>query len=224
MCESCAMALERLAIDEHLATYLDGLSRPEAPLSRLYDEMSGDEWAMMMTHPDLGRLLAVLVRASGGRTVLEIGTFVGTSATWMAGALAPGGHIDTLELDAARADRAEAWLARAGVADRVRVHRGPAGETLARLPPAAYDLAYIDADKTGYPEYLEHAVRLVRPGGMILADNVLADGRIGGDPGDDDDRLAALRAYNARAMADPRLRSVVLTVGDGVTLSVVAGA
>ena len=93
-----------------------------------------------------------------------------------------------------------------------------------RLPGGAYDLAYIDADKTGYPVYLEHALRLVRPGGMIVADNVFAGGRISGDPADDDDRLAALRAYTARATSDPRLESVVLTVGDGVTLSVVTGA
>lgn len=224
MCESLGVALDRLEIDQPLGAYLDGLSLPGAPLSELYEEMTGDEWAMMMTHPDLGRLLAVLVRASGGRAVLEIGTFVGTSATWMAGSLAPGGHIDTLEVDPGRADQAEAWFARAGVADRVRIHRGPAGETLERLPGGAYDLAYIDADKTGYPAYLEHALRLVRPGGMIVADNVFAGGLISRDPADDDDRLAALRAYTARATSDPRLESVVLTVGDGVTLSVVTGA
>jgi len=215
------VALERLALDDPLGDYLDGLSLPGAPLSELYEEMADDEWARMMTHPDLGRLLAVLVRASGGRAVLEVGTFVGVSATWMAGALSPGGHIDTLELDGARADRAEAWFARAGVADRIAVHRGPAAETLAALPDGAYDLAYIDADKVGYPTNLEQVLRLVRPGGLILADNMLAGGRMGGPPEEDDDHLAALRAYNARAMSDPRLASVVLTVGDGVTLSVV---
>jgi predicted O-methyltransferase YrrM len=215
------VALERLTVDDALGAYLDGLLLPGAPLSDLYAETADDEWAMMMTHPDLGRLLAVLVRASGGRRVLEVGTFVGTSAAWMAGSLAPGGTLDTLEVDAARADRAEAFLARIGLGDRVRVHRGPALERLAVLPDSAYDLAYIDADKTGYPDYLEQAVRLVRPGGMILADNVLAGGRLGGAPEDDDERLAALRGYTARAMAHPRLQTAVLTVGDGVTLSVV---
>src|SRR5262245_17850511 len=221
MCESARVALERLGIDGSLGEYLDGLSLPGAPLSDLYDEMADDEWAVMMTHPDLGRLLAVLVRATGGRAVLEVGTFVGASATWMARALAPGGRLDTLELEPARADRAEAWFARAGVADRIVVHRGPAADTLAMLPARVYDLAYIDADKVGYPAYLDHALRLVRPGGLILADNVLAGGRMGGPPEEDDERVAALRAYTGRAMSYPRLESVLLTIGDGVTLSVV---
>jgi len=215
------MGLERIEADSALGAYLDGLVLPGEPLSRLYAETADDPMAQMMTHPDLGRLLAVLVTASGGRAVLEMGTFVGVSATWMAGALAPGGRIDTLEVDPERADRAEAWFARAGISDRVRVHRGPAAETLAGLPDGAYDLAYIDADKTGYPTYLEHAIRLVRPRGLIAADNVLSGGQMGRPPEEDDERLAALRAYTARAMDDPRLRSAVLTIGDGVTLSVV---
>ncbi len=116
----------------------------------------------MMTHPELGRLLAALVAATGGRTVLEVGTFVGISAAWMAGSLAPDGHLDTLEADPERAGRAERWFAQVGIADRVTVHRGPAADTMARLPDAAYDLCYIDADKAGYPDYLVQAVRLVR--------------------------------------------------------------
>jgi predicted O-methyltransferase YrrM len=215
------MGLERIEVDGPLGRYLDGLVLPGEPLSRLYAETADDPMAQMMTHPDLGRLLAVLVRATGGRAVLEVGTFVGVSATWMAGALAPGGHIDTLEVDPERAERAEAWFARAGIADRVRVQRGPAAETLGGLPDGSYDLAYIDADKTGYPTYLEHAVRLVRTAGLILADNVLSGGELGRPPDEDDERLAALRAYTARALAHPRLESTVLTIGDGVTLSVV---
>ena len=105
------MALDRLPIDEPLAAYLDGLARVPPDLEALYREMEGDESAPMMTHPDLGALLEALVRATGGWAVLEVGTFVGTSAAWMARALAPGGRIDTLEADPARADRAEAFLA-----------------------------------------------------------------------------------------------------------------
>jgi predicted O-methyltransferase YrrM len=183
--------------------------------------MEGDEWAQMMTHPELGALLEALVRATGGRAVLEIGTFVGTSAAWMARALAPGGRIDTLEADDARADRAEAFLARAGLGDRVRVHRGPAIETLPRLADGAYDLCYIDADKAGYPAYLEHAVRLVRPGGLILADNVLSGGRVALPDDERGESAAALAAFTLAAIDDPRLITTVLTIGDGVSLSAV---
>jgi predicted O-methyltransferase YrrM len=212
------MARERLQIDDALGAYLDGLVAPDDHIAALYAEMADDPWAMMMTHPDLGRLLRVLVRAAGGRAVLEVGTFVGTSAAWMAGGLAEDGHIDTLEADLERAERAEAWF---GLADRITVHRGPAAETLPLLVPGAYDLAYIDADKASYPVYLDHALRLVRRGGLILADNVFQGGRVGGRPEDDDERTAAIRAFTALALGHPSLITTVLTVGDGVTLSVV---
>lgn len=216
------MALDRLPIDEPLAAYLDGLARVPADLEALYREMEGDEWAEMMTHPDLGALLEALVRATGGRAVLEIGTFVGTSAAWMARALAPGGRIDTLEADPARADRAEAFLDQARLADRVRVHRGPAIETLPGLPDAAYDLCYIDADKAGYPAYLEHSVRLVRPGGLILADNVFSGGRVALPEAERGESAAALAEFTRAAIDHPRLVTTVLTIGDGVSLSAVA--
>jgi len=151
--------------------------------------------------------------------VLEIGTFLGVSAAWMASALSPGGRLDTLESDDAHADDAEAWLARSGLAAAVRVLRGPAAGTLPDLPDGAYDLCYIDADKPGYPGYLEHAVRLVRPGGFIVADNVLYDGEVVAPrPGPE---ATALLAYSRAALDHPRLRTVVLGIGDGVALSVV---
>ena len=215
------MATERLPIDAALGAYLDGLADPPGPLADLYREHGDHPQARMMTHPDLGRLLSVLVRATGGRAVLEVGTFVGVSATWIALALDATGHLDTLELDPDRADAAQAWFLRAGIADRVTVHRGPALDTLARLPDGAYDLAYIDADKPGYAAYLDHAARLVRRGGLILADNVLWDGLLGGRPQDDDADTAALRSYTRAAIDHPRLETTVLTVGDGVALSVV---
>lgn len=218
------MALDRLPLDGPLGAYLDGRTRIPGDLAALYREMEGDPDAAMMTHPELGALLEVLVHASGGRAVLEIGTFVGTSAAWMARGLAGGGRIDTLEADRARADRAEAFFAGAGIADRVRVHRGPAAQTLPELAGGPYDLCYIDADKTGYEGYLEHAVRLVRPGGVIVADNVLAGGRVALPEGERDANAAALVAFTEAAMAHPRLRTALLTVGDGVTLSVVLPA
>lgn len=215
------MALDRLVIDAALAAHLDSLTRIPDGLAALYREMEGDEHAMMMTHPDLGSLLEVLVRSTGGGSVLEIGTFVGTSAGWMARGLESAGHIDTLEADPARADRAEAFFAATGIGDRVRVHRGPAAATLPSLAPGSYDLCYIDADKAGYIGYLEEAVRLVRRGGLIVADNVLCGGRVAAPARERDASAAALVAFTEAALSHPRLRTSVLTVGDGITLSVV---
>jgi caffeoyl-CoA O-methyltransferase len=215
------MALERPSIDDRMGAYLDDALTLPPLLASLYERHRGDPHANMMTHPDLGRLLSILVCSMGGRAVVEVGTFVGVSATWMAHGLAPDGHIDTLEVELERADAAEEWFREAGIAERVSVHRGPAAESLNGFPDGAYDLAYIDADKPGYPLYLEEAVRLVRKGGLILADNVFWSGAIAGPEGDDDEPLAALRAYTRNALDHPMLATTLLTVGDGVAMSVV---
>lgn len=215
------MALDRPSIDARMSAYLDNALPLPPQLTTLYDRHRDDPQANMMTHPDLGRLLSILVRSTGGRSVLEVGTFVGVSATWMAQGLAPDGRIDTCEVDEDRGDAAEAWFREAGIPDRVRVHRGPASESLSLFPDGTYDLAYIDADKPGYPLYLEEAVRLVRKGGLILADNVFWSGAIAGPPGDDDAALAALRVYTRTALGHPMLATTLLTVGDGVAMSVV---
>lgn len=213
------MALERLGLSEALSAYVDTVTPIPAHIAARYEEKAADPHAAMMTHPDLGRLLAVLTRASGGRRVLEIGTFVGVSAAWICEGLAPDGHLDALEIDPVRAADAHAWLTRAGAGERVTITVGPAADALPGLPEGAYDLAYVDADKPGYPGYLDECARLVRPGGLIVADNVLSAGRVA-DPQDDSPTVAAMRAFTRAAVSRPALATVLLTVGDGVTLSV----
>lgn len=207
------MSVERTPITADISAWLDHSARIPEPVARLTESMAGDRWEEMMTHPDLGALLAVLVRATGGHRVLEIGTFVGTSALWICDALAPSGHLDCLEVDQQRADRAADVLREAGYHDQATVHVGPALDVLPGLGPG-YDLAYIDADKPSYPAYLEACARLVRPGGMIVADNVFGGGA-------DDDRARELREFAEGAMAHPALRTVIVPVGDGITLSTV---
>jgi predicted O-methyltransferase YrrM len=207
------MSAGRTPLTPALIAWLDSTAVMPAPVRALHERMAGDEWEEMMTHPDLGGLLASLVAITGGHRVLEIGTFVGTSALWMADALAPGGHIDCLEVDQARADTAATHIREAGFHDQVTVHVGPALDTLSALAPG-YDLAYIDADKPAYTAYLSACTRLVRPGGVIVADNVLGGGV-------DDDRARDLREFAERAVGDPALRTVVLPIGDGLPLRVV---
>lgn len=213
------MALERLPIDSSLAAYLDDLAEVAKPIAARYREHADHPQAPMMSHPDLGRLLAVLTRATGGRAVLEIGTFVGISAAWIAGALAPEGRLDTLEIDGQRAADTRRWLEQIGLGGRVVVHHGPAASTLAGLADDAYDLCYIDADKTGYPGYLEESVRLVRTGGLIVADNVLMGGRVA-QP-EPDEGTAAMQRFTRATLDHPRLETALLTVADGITVSVV---
>src|SRR5258705_7941603 len=126
---------------------------------------------------EAGRLLALLVQAAGATRVLEVGTLFGYSVIWMARELAPGGHMDTIEIEKMHADAAEHWFERAGLADRVTVHRGAGLDVLATLP-GPYDVAFIDADKRTYPEYIRLSLERLRPGGIVIADNAIRGGRI----------------------------------------------
>ena len=216
------MAQRRYEISDPVSTWLDQLNAPPPAVAAILARHADHPRSQMMTHSDVGRLIAVLVRVTGGRRVLEVGTFVGVSAAWIAGALAPGGRLDTLEIDDATADIAEHNLAQAGMSDRVRVHRGQALETLARFAPQTYDLAYIDADKPNYPAYIEACIRLVRPAGVIVADNLFLSGRAA-EPNSTDDGAVGMRAAADRAGSDPRLVTAALSIGDGVLVATVLG-
>ncbi len=214
------MAQRRLEITEPIAAWLDELNAPPDAAAAILERHADHPRAQMMTHPDVGRLLAALVRMTGGRRVLEIGTFVGVSAVWMAGALDPDGALDTLEVDEETADLAERNIARSGMADRITVHRGPALTTLVRFDDSCYDLAYIDADKPGYPAYLQECARLVRSGGVIVADNLFLGGRAA-ERGTADEGALAMREAAEAAASDHRLTTAALSVGDGVFLAIV---
>jgi len=175
-----------------------------------------------------GKFLELLVRISGARRILEIGTLGGYSTIWLARALPEGGRIVTLEFDPHHAEVARANLLNAGVLDRVDLRVGLAIETLPALEGAAdspFDLIFIDADKESYAEYLDWALRLSRVGTVIVADNVVRDGKVI-EPDCDDPRVQGIRRFTERLAAEPRLSSTVLqNVGtkgyDGLALSVV---
>lgn len=169
---------------------------------------------------ETGALLATLVRTSGARRVLEVGTLFGYSATWMARALPKDGSLDTLELLDAHTDFAEQLFESAGLSACITVHRGPALDTLSRLE-GPYDMAFIDADKEGYDAYLDECLRLVRPGGTIALDNVAMAGRIV-QSSHDEPGVVAMRALHERLVADERLHANVVPVGDGIAVCVVA--
>ena len=169
--------------------------------------------AMLSGHV-VGQLLATLVAAVQARLVVEIGTYAGTSALAMAGALAPGGRIVSLELEDRHADFAQRHIDASPYADRIEIRRGPALPALAGLD-GPFDLVFIDADKTGYPDYYEAALPKLAPHGLIVADNTLRDGDVL-DPHDEGSRVMA--ALNDRWAADARVVATQLTVRDGVTI------
>lgn len=172
--------------------------------------------ASMLSGVVVGRLLETLVHVMQPRTVLEIGTFSGGSALWMAGALPAGARLVTCELDPAHAAFARRHITAAGLDDRVEVVVGPALEAVAALP-GPFDLVFIDADKTGYAAYYEAVLGKLSPRGLIAADNTLRDGEVLA-PRDDDAGTRAIAAFNDQLAADPRVVATLLTVRDGVTL------
>jgi predicted O-methyltransferase YrrM len=175
-----------------------------------------------------GKFLEFLVRISGARRVLEIGTLGGYSTIWMARALPDGGRIVTLELDPHHARVALGNLQNAGVSEKVELRVGPASASLATLVTVTseqFDLIFIDADKQGYPEYLQWALKLSHPGTVIVADNVVRDGKVI-DANSNDANVQGVREFTAQLAAEPRLSATVLqTVGvkgyDGFALAIV---
>ena len=172
--------------------------------------------ATMMVGRLEGRFLRMLVKLVRARRVLEIGTFTGYSAISMAEALPADGLIVSCELDQERADTARRNIDESGYGDRVEIRVGPAIDTIAALE-GPFDLVFIDADKVGYPDYYEAALRLLAPTGVIACDNVLWSGRVL-DPTDTSDTTRALIAFNDAVANDARVDCVVLPLRDGVTL------
>ena len=166
---------------------------------------------------EAGRLLALLVRAAGAKRVLEVGTLFGYSGIWMARELPAGGHMDTIEIEQMHAEAAEHWFERAGLADRVTVHRGAGLDVLATLP-GPYDVAFIDADKRTYPEYVRLSLERLRPGGIVIADNAIRRGRIVQAGGDAD--MEGTRAMHDLLGGDSNLVATTVPVGDGLAIAV----
>lgn len=164
-----------------------------------------------------GRLLTILAEVSNARKVLEIGTFTGYSATCLAYGLPEDGHIDTLEINDELEDLIREGWERAGVDGKISLHIGDARKTLATLE-GPYDMVYIDANKREYSEYYDLVFDLVRPGGLILADDVLWDGKLWQDPLPQDKQTRGIAAFNDKVMADPRVESVLLPIRDGLNV------
>lgn len=203
--------------------YLAALFAPEdATLLALREEADRSGLPPISISPDEGRLLQVLLRAVGARRVLEVGTLGGYSAIWMARALPPDGSLLTLEIEPSHAEFARRHLARAGVADRVEVRVGRALELLPALDGERFDAVFLDADKEPLPTYFDWALRLLRPGGLLIADNALWAGRVL-DERVDDEATRAVREFNRRLATDPRVTGIVVPTHDGVGIGVVVG-
>jgi caffeoyl-CoA O-methyltransferase len=190
-------------------------------LARLAEETRATfpDFAGMQISSDEGALLTMLARLCGARNAVEVGTFTGYSSICIARGLAEGGRLLACDVSGEWTEVAQRYWAEAGVADRIELRLAPAAETLATLPDEqTIDLAFVDADKESYPTYYEELVRRLRPGGLVLLDNVLLGGRVL-DDGEQGEKAVAMRAVNDRVAADDRVDVVMLPLRDGVTVA-----
>jgi caffeoyl-CoA O-methyltransferase len=204
-------------VNEEVEAYALEHSTPDlAVFRRLEDETRATtSWPQMMVGLLEGQFLAWLVRLSGARRVLEIGTFTGYSSISMALNLPPGGRVISVDVDEDTTAVARRYAEDAGVADRIDYRVGPASEELRRLD-GPFDLVFIDADKESYVDYYEDVLPKLSDQGFIVADNVLWSGRVVEGDGDEDTR--AIKRFNDHVAGDERVECLMLTIRDGVTL------
>ena len=216
------MSNRTLSLDDALYSYLLDVSLRETPLQlRLREETAALSVAQWQIAPEQGQFMAMLVQLTGARRLLEVGTFTGYSALSMAQAMPEEGQLLCCDIDEQYTSIARRYWEEAGVAARIQLRLAPALETLGALVREgradSFDLIFIDADKTNYPAYLEHALVLARPGGVILFDNTLWSGRVlEARPESTDTR--AIQSLNRRLKLDQRVDISLLPLGDGLTL------
>jgi caffeoyl-CoA O-methyltransferase len=175
--------------------------------------------AGMQIGPDQATFLTMLAKIVGAKHAVEVGTFTGMSALAIARGLVEGGKLLCCDISTEYTDTARKYWARAGVDDRIELRIAPAAETLATLPNEPYlDVSFIDADKEGYPRYWAEIVPRTRPGGLILVDNVLRDGRVLNPPPDDTEARAVVD-FNKLVLDDDRVDAMILPLADGITLA-----
>ncbi len=208
-------------LNDELHQYMvDHGAREDEVLATVREETAAlGSIAVMQIAPDQGALMRLLAEMIGARRAIEVGTFTGYSAICIARALPPDGVLVGCELDPDRAATAQRNFERAGVAERIDLRVGPAAETLDSLIATGdepYDYAFIDADKTGYDGYYEQCLKLLRPEGLILLDNVLQDGRVL-EPADEG--ALAIDRLNRKVRDDERVEIAMVGVADGLTLA-----
>jgi caffeoyl-CoA O-methyltransferase len=207
---------------DRLSAYITDLfASHDAAQQQIYESPAKLGLPAISIRPEEGRFLQFLVRASGARRAVEIGTLGGYSGVWLARGLPPEGRLITLEADPRHAAIAREHFALAGVADRVEVRVGDARVLLEQLSAQGpFDFCFLDADKAGYPAYLDWALANLRPGGVVAAHNAFQAGGVA-DPGRREAQTEVMRAFNRRFASEPRLMGTLFPAGDGTLVGVV---
>lgn len=201
---------------------LENSLRDDPLLKELRDQTASDQSAGMQISPEQGQFLALLVKLTGARRLIEVGTYTGYSSLVMARAMPRDGHMLCCDISQPWTDIARSFWQRAGVADRIELKLAPAEESLQALLNAgqqrSFDMAFIDADKGNYDRYYEQCLRLMKPNGLIVVDNTLWSGSVA-DPEVNDANTKAIRAFNRKLKDDHRVDISLIPMADGITLA-----
>jgi predicted O-methyltransferase YrrM len=198
---------------EHFRYLAERTTREDNFLRALKAEALAEGIPPIWISPEQGSFIQILLKAMRVKEIIEIGTLAGYSAIWMARALPADGHVRTIEISPKHADFAERWISKSDVSERIRVYRGKGEKILPEFAVNSADAAFIDAEKTAYPKLLEESLRIVRRGGLILADNAFGFGRLFDLA---DSGAAAMRAFNDIMAKEVALQSIIVPVGDGL--------
>ena len=216
------MSKQTTGLEQHLADYIQSISLREPDiLKQLREETAKLSMARMQISPEQGQFMALLAQLMGAKKTLEIGVFTGYSALAVALALPDDGKVIACDISEEYTAIAKDFWERAGVSEKIDLRIAPALETLDQLisegETGSFDLAFIDADKRNYENYYERALRLLRPGGLILIDNVLWSGKVV-DPTITDKQTQAIREFNQKLHQDSRISLSLIAIADGLTL------
>ncbi|MCW6036317.1 class I SAM-dependent methyltransferase [Spirulina subsalsa FACHB-351] len=216
------MTRKTLGLDESLYNYLLTVSLREPDiLSQLRQETAQLPMAQMQIAPEQGQFMALLVQLIGAKKTLEVGVFTGYSSLVVALALPEDGHLIACDVSVEYTTMAQRYWQKAGVAHKIDLQLAPALDTLDQLlaqgEAETFDFAFIDADKSNYVNYYECCLKLLRPGGLMVVDNVLWSGRVA-NPEVQDNRTNAIRAFNRHVHQDSRVALSLIPLADGLTL------
>lgn len=207
---------------EQIYRYIAGHATPQSEALAWVEKQTHirTNHARMLSGAVQGQVMRMIVQMCGARDILELGTFTGYSAICFGAAMPQDGHLDTLEINDELEDLILEGFERAGLSEKIDLHIGDCKETLRRFAEEGrkYDLVYMDANKREYCEYYDLIFDMVRPGGLILADNVLWDGKVCQDPLPQDKQTLSIARFNDMVSADSRVETVILPLRDGLNI------
>lgn len=209
--------MKGIPLNEELYNYITGIfAEEDEVLKNVVKDAESKNFPMIQVSPELGKFLYMLIKMVNAVNVLEIGTLAGYSSIWMARALPDDGKLTTLEISSEHAETAESNFNKAGLDNKIELIFGNAIDSLDKLKNEKFGFVFIDAEKTGYPEYFDKVILMMNRGGIIAADNTLRKGQVIHE--NTDEGTEAIKVYNKKVAADPRVESLLVPISDGLTI------